>query len=151
MDTGYAARGLSLNHNRIRQVAQEHGAHNIAAPEGDALDFDSELKVEVLSPPRSMHKTSTDPAKIAGHGLLNTNSPLHRMPHDKNVIFFPRDACGTGQRYVLEKTSAIRQGVIHRACPFDIAPTFHDRSSTRDESDVLFVFLFIGREWVKIR
>ena len=50
------------------------------------------------------------------------------MPHDKNVIFFPRDACGTGQRYVLEKTSAIRQGVIHRACPFDIAPTFHDRS-----------------------
>ena len=43
------------------------------------------------------------------------------MPHDKNVIFFPRDACRTGQRYVLEKTSAIRQGVIHRACPFDIS------------------------------
>ena len=104
VDTGYAARGFSLTYNRIRQIAQERGANYIAATEGDTLDFDPALTVEVLSPPKAMHNTDTDPAKITEHGLLNTNSLFLRMTHGKNVIFFPGDAYGTGQRYVLEKT-----------------------------------------------
>lgn len=108
VDTGYAARGFPLAYNRVRQVAQEKGAKYIAATEGDRLDFDPELTVEVLSPPKAMHNAETDPAKITVHGLLNTNSLFLRMQHGKNVIFFPGDAYGTGQRYVLEKTSPER-------------------------------------------
>ena len=106
VDTGYSARGFSLAYNRLRQHAQERGAKYIAATEGDKLDFDPALTVEVLSPPKTMHNVDTDPAKITEHGLLNTNSLFLRMQHGQNVIFFPGDAYGTGQRYVLEKTPA---------------------------------------------
>lgn len=105
VDTGYAARGLSLPYTRLRQHAQERGARYIAATEGDTLDFGPGLTVEVLSPPKQMHNTGSDPAKITEHGLLNTNSLFLRLQHGKNVFFFPGDAYGTGQRYVLEKTS----------------------------------------------
>lgn len=105
VDTGYAARGLSLPYTRLRQHAQERGAKYIAATEGDTLDFGPGLIVEVLSPPEQMHNTTTDPAKITEHGLLNTNSLFLRLQHGQNVFFFPGDAYGTGQRHVLEKTA----------------------------------------------
>ncbi|MDI1313437.1 MBL fold metallo-hydrolase [Prosthecobacter sp.] len=108
VDTGYSARGLALAYSRIRQHAQERGAKYITATEGDTLDFGPELTVEVLSPPKQMHNTDTDPAKITEHGLLNTNSLFLRLQHGKNVFFFPGDAYGTGQRYVLEHTSPER-------------------------------------------
>lgn len=104
VDTGYAARGLSLAYTRLRQHAQERGAKYIAATEGDKLDFGPGLTVEVLSPPKQMHSTGADPAKISEHGLLNTNSLFLRLQHGENVFFFPGDAYGAGQRYVLEKT-----------------------------------------------
>ncbi len=105
VDTGYAARGLSLAYTRLRQHARERGANYITATEGDTLDFGHGVSVEVLSPPKQMHATSADPAKISEHGLLNTNSLFLRLQHGDNVFFFPGDAYGAGQRYVLEKTA----------------------------------------------
>jgi len=105
VDTGYAARGLSLAYTRLRQHARERGANYITATEGDTLDFGPGVSVEVLSPPKQMHATDADPAKITEHGLLNTNSLFLRLQHGDNVFFFPGDAYGAGQRYVLEKTA----------------------------------------------
>lgn len=105
VDTGYAARGLSLAYTRLRQHARERGANYITATEGDTLDFGPGVSVEVLSPPKQMHATDADPAKISEHGLLNTNSLFLRLQHGDNVFFFPGDAYGAGQRYVLEKTA----------------------------------------------
>lgn len=105
VDTGYAARGLSLAYTRLRQHARERGANYITATEGDTLDFGPGVSVEVLSPPKQMHATDADPAKITEHGLLNTNSLFLRLQHGDNVFFFPGDAYGAGQRYVLEKSA----------------------------------------------
>jgi len=104
VDTGYAARGMNVTYLRLRQIATERGAKYLAATEGDTLDFGPGVIAEVLSPPKSMHNIETDPAKITEHGLLNTNSLFLRLQHGENVFFFPGDAYGTGQRYVLEKT-----------------------------------------------
>ena len=104
IDTGYTARGFTLAYNRLRQQAQEKGATYLAATEGTPLNWDDELTVEVLSPPKTMLGTEADPAKISEHGLLNTNSLFLRIQHGKNVFFFPGDAYGYGQRYVLGHT-----------------------------------------------
>lgn len=117
VDTGYAARGLALVYSRLRQHAQERGAVYRQANAGDKLAWDDKLEVEVLSPPKSMHGTEADPAKISEHGLLNTNSLFLRIQHGENVFIFPGDAYGLGQRYVLANTppEKLRAAVVTAA------------------------------------
>ena len=127
VDTGYSARGFVLEYGRLRQRAQERGAHYMTAHAGDNLKWDDRLTVEVLSPPEDLLETGTDPAKITEHGLLNTNSLFLRVQHGKNVFFFPGDAYGAGQRYVLAQTRAekLKASVVTAAHHgFNTSPEF---------------------------
>ncbi len=94
IDHNYEGRGQSLSYTRLRGLAVERGGVHTAVHFGDKLDWDSELSVEVLSPPADFLDPNSDPAKVSDHGLLNSNSIVLRVQHGKNVFIFPGDSYG---------------------------------------------------------
>ncbi len=94
IDHGYEGRGQTLAYTRLRGLAVSRGGAHAVALGGGKYDWDPELSVEVLSPPRDFLDPSSDPAKVSDHGLLNSNSIVLRVQHGDNVFIFPGDSYG---------------------------------------------------------
>lgn len=94
IDHNYEGRGQTLSYTRLRGLAVSRGGVHQPVHFGDVLDWDPALKVEVLSPPKEFLDPNSDPAKVSDHGLLNSNSVVLRVQHEKNVFIFPGDSYG---------------------------------------------------------
>jgi competence protein ComEC len=94
IDNGYEGRGQTTTYTQLRPMSQQRGSVYRAVHAGDRLEWDPALSVEVLSPPAEFLSTTSDPAKISEHGLLNSNSIVLRVQHGKNVFIFPGDCYG---------------------------------------------------------
>jgi competence protein ComEC len=113
IDHAYEGRGQSLSYTRLRGLAVQCGGVHRAVHQGDVLDWDSELKVEVLSPPKAFLDPQSDPAKVSDHGLLNSNSVVLRVQHGAQVFVFPGDAYGgTFERHLKTLDPALLKATV---------------------------------------
>lgn len=94
IDHGYDGRGQKLGYTRLRGLAAQRGGKHVVVHAGDTLNWDPDLKVEVLSPPKEFFDANGDPAKVTEPDLINSNSVIIRVQHGKNVFIFPGDAYG---------------------------------------------------------
>ena len=102
VDSGYEGRAQTDDYRKLRVLAKKsRGAEYRTAHAGQKLDWDKDLDIEVLSPPKEFLELQSDPKKISDHGLLNGNSLVLRVQHGANVFIFPGDAYGMGQRFIL--------------------------------------------------
>jgi len=100
IDNGYEGRGQTDAYRAIRQLAKERGGTYLAAHAGDLLDWDKDLTVEVLSPPKEFLLQGSDPEKVSEHAVLNNNSLTLRIQHGRIVLMFPGDAYGSESNYM---------------------------------------------------
>lgn len=101
VDSGYEGRAQTDDYRKLRALAKSRGAEYRTAHAGQKLDWDKDLDIEVLAPPKEFLELQSDPKKISDHGLLNGNSLVLRVQHGANVFIFPGDAYGMGQRFIL--------------------------------------------------
>jgi competence protein ComEC len=106
LDNGYEGRGQSPSYTQLRKMAQQRGAEYRVVHNGDRLEWDPALSVEVLSPPAEFISLDSDPAKVSDHGLLNSNSIVLRVQHGKNVFLFPGDSYGGAYEEHLQRAVA---------------------------------------------
>jgi beta-lactamase superfamily II metal-dependent hydrolase len=110
----------------LRKLAEQKSAYR-KAQAGDSLDWDEQLDVDVLSPPRTFLGLDSDPGKISEHSLLNGNSLVLRVRHGENVFLFPGDAYGMGQRFILSQVPAEKLRMTVMTAPhhgFNTSPEF---------------------------
>lgn len=104
VDSGYNARGLGNEYRQLRALAKDRGAEYLALTAGQKLDWDKDLSIEVLSPPKEFLETKSDAKDIADNVLANGNSMVLRVQHGENVFLFPGDSFGMGQQYMMTNT-----------------------------------------------
>lgn len=104
VDSGYAGRGLGNGYRRLRELAKEKGAEYLPLTAGQKLNWDKDLSIEVLSPPKAFLETDSDPKKTEDSVLVNGNSMVLRVQHGENVFLFPGDSYGMGQHYMMTNT-----------------------------------------------
>lgn len=104
VDSGYKGRGLGNGYTRLRELAKERGAEYIAVTAGQKLEWDKDLSIEVLSPPKEFLELDADPKATEVSALVNGNSMVLRVQHGDNVFLFPGDSYGMGQQYMMTNT-----------------------------------------------
>jgi competence protein ComEC len=100
IDNGYEGRGQTDAYRAIRKQVRDRGGETVTAHAGDTLDWDKDLTVEVLSPPKDFLLQDSDPAKVSEHAVLNNNSLTLRIQHGNLVFLFPGDAYGSESNYM---------------------------------------------------
>jgi competence protein ComEC len=130
IDSGYEGRAQTDDYRKLRTLVKERGGEYRAVHAGERpLDFDKDLLIEVLSPPKAFLELQSDPQKITDHGLLNGNSLVLRVQHGENVFLFPGDAYGMGQRFVLTNWPPGKLRTTILSAPhhgFNTSPEFAD-------------------------
>jgi len=108
VDSGYKGRGLGNGYSKLRDLAKERGAEYLAVTAGQKLEWDKDLSIEVLSPPKEFLETDSDPKATETSALVNGNSLVLRVQHGENVFLFPGDSYGMGQKYMMTNTPSAK-------------------------------------------
>lgn len=90
MDHGYPATGKAMppSYPTLRTMVGGRGGTYRLVRAGDVLDWDPELKTEVLAPAAGTFDAPDD----GSHSFVNMTSVVLRVQHGRNVFLFPGDA-----------------------------------------------------------
>lgn len=104
VDGGLDSEEIHGDYRRLRQQAKTRGCLYRTVGDGESLDWDPALKVDVLSPPKGGLKPENEEDRNSN----NNNSLVIRVEHGKNVFLIPGDIQRIGRDYLLEHHRADR-------------------------------------------
>ncbi|MDO5580665.1 MAG: MBL fold metallo-hydrolase [Planctomycetia bacterium] len=86
---------VSVHLRLLKEYAERHPGHYFEITKGAKLDWDPDLKVAVLSPPKEFFKELPNPNRMKRdtpiHHLLNANSLAIQIKHGKNTFLIAGD------------------------------------------------------------